>query len=352
MSVVLLLVVVSGCVFVLSSAFAAAAAKASRGAASKPATHVASPPVAAVSPAAAKPVQVAPKVPKPASKPKPASTTTPVVGNGKVPSYDTMSQPLLQKLFAQVTATPRVLYSFKKGSDGLLYWIESTAPPGWLDTIVAMRKSVVAALAHVSVAPNGVISRLDDARLSENEFKSVCRAVNQTTVSAIASISGDDTGFYGVCSSQNNTVPACGSGCLCMLTSKDYAGAGSKGWKQENITYLIHELSHAALSGPDEKVAHGLEFFRVQHILCTAAAKLGKSVYDPAWYAWDPATPGVREGLGSQIGTDRWWKIQQELIIKEKKHFDGANLVPGADPVISPAVTGVNITANSPGAMV
>ena len=349
MSVVLLLVVVSGCVFVLSSAFAAVAAKTSSGAASKPAATNASAPVAAVSPTA-KSSQATPKVPKPASKPKPASTTTLVVGNGKVPSYDTMTQPLLQQLFAQVTATPRVLYSFKKGSDGLLYWVESTAPPGWLDTIVAMRKSVVSALSHVSVAPNGTISRLDDARLSENEFKSVCKAVNQTTVSAVASISGDDTGFYGVCSSQNNTVPACGSGCLCMLTSKDYAGTGSKGWKQENITYLIHELSHAALAGPDEAVAHNLEFFRVQHILCTAAAKLGKSVYDPAWYAWDPATPGVREGLGSQVGTDKWWAIQKQLIVKEKKHFNGANLEVGADSVINPTITGVNITASSPGA--
>ena len=347
MPVVLMLVVVSGCALVLSSAFAAYASSTKSATLSGVSSPVASPVTVT---AAVKTAQAVPKTPAVAAKPPPPVLSNSKPGSGKVPVYDTMTQPLLQKLFAQVTATPRVMYSFKKGSDGLLYWIESTAPPGWLETIVSMRKSVVAALSNVTVAPNGTITRLDDTRLSENEFKSVCKAVNQKTVSSIASISGDDTGFYGVCSSQNNRVPACGAGCLCLLTSKDYAGVYSKGWKQENITYLIHELAHAALSGPDEAIAHNLEFFRVQHVLVTAATKLGKSVYDPAWYAWDPATPGVREGLGSQVGTDKWWAIQKQLIVKEKKRFNGARLEPGTDPVIPSSITGVNVTVGSPGA--
>ena len=302
--------------------------------------------------AAVKSAQATPKIPtpnKPVAKAKaPAQVPIPVpTGKTGVPTFDTMSQELVRKLFSQVTATPRVLYSFQKGSDGLLYWIESTAPPGWLETIVGMRRGMVAAMSKVPVAPNGTISRLDDKRISENEFKSICKVLNQKTVSSIASIDGGDTGFYGVCSSQNNRVPQCGAGCLCLLTSKDYTG--DKGWRKENITYLIHELAHAALSGPDEAVAHNIEFFRVQHILTTAAMAVGPGVYDPGWYRWDPSTPGVRDGLGSQIGTTPWWNIQKQILVNEKKHWT-PNLENGPDVVPPPDVTGVNISINSPGA--
>ena len=272
-----------------------------------------------------------------------------------VPSYDTMTQQLVRELFADAVPQPAATYDFKTagggggggGGDGLQYFVESDAPQGWLDTISALRTSLVPLLARVGVAPNGSISRLDDPRLSENEFLGVCRILNQTNVSGLVSISPQDTGYYACCQAANSAIPFGGSGCLCMLTRKDY---DARGWTQENVCYVLHELAHAAMAGPAEAVGHNLEFFRVLHVLTTAAISLGPAVYDPSWYNWSTTDPSIVACLGSLIGTDPWWAIEKRQLVDEGMHWNGPQLESGPDPVVDPAVTGVDITIASPGA--
>lgn len=278
----------------------------------------------------------------PASAPLPTLTLS-----GSVPSFDTMTEALYQQLFGYVVSSPAVGYSFQRGSDGLLYYIEDNAPNGWLDVIVNLRKSAVALLARVQVAPNGQISRLDDLRLSENEFQSICKVVNQRTVSALASIAPQDTGYAAECTATDSNAPMCGTGCIAVIASKDFTG---RKWTQQNITYVLHELSHAAMSAQGEYTGHNLEFFRVQHVLTTAAISLGPSVYNTAWYDWSTTDPAILSNLGSMIGDDAWWAIEKNQIIAQGMHWNGTALEKGKDPVFPTSITGVNITVHSPGA--
>lgn len=197
-------------------------------------------------------------------------------------------------------ATP---YAFVMGRDGLLYLMngDEPDPAGWLEVLVSLRASLLPALARVPIARDGTVRSPRDGRLTETEAARVERCLRGSNgYSGVHSVSFRDSG--------TPALTTCG-GAVCFLSSRDYH---SRGWRQENVLYVLHELAHVAMGAPAQERAHTLEFYRVYRVLSRAAEAMGKRVYDPAWYAW-----GVGENkhvIGAWAGTAEWYDVAESTL--------------------------------------
>lgn len=227
-------------------------------------------------------------------------------------------------------------YDFMRGSDGLLYLMNSDEhdPRGWLDVLVDMRAALLAMVPLIEVANDGEIRDVDDARLSKTEFTRLAEFANRKTYSSIHSASPKDV--VGGCA-----VTTC-SGRGVFLTSRDFLPP--KNWRKQNIVYLVHELGHVCMGGPGNREAHNLEFWRVLRVLTRTAIRA--DVYDEKWFEWK--IEQNREDIGAWLGTEKWWEFQKDVIIDQGFRINDSQLEPGEDFTVQDTGSDLLIPGNLP----
>jgi hypothetical protein len=209
-------------------------------------------------------------------------------------------------------------YRFVTARDGKKYLMNDDEPDaaGWLGVLSALRTSLLPALGIVPVAADGTVFSDDDGRLTETEFARVERVLRG---------SGGYSGVHSVSFADSGTPAVTTCGDVVFLSSVDFH---SRGWRQENVHYLLHELAHVATDPPDQKRAHTLEFYRVLRVLTRAAESLGKGVYDPAWYSWPiDGNVGVN---GAWNGSAAWYDVAKKTL-KGGYRWNDRKLEKGAD---------------------
>lgn len=217
----------------------------------------------------------------------------------------------------ETVRTSGTAYDFMRGSDGLLYLMNSDEhdPRGWLDVLVDMRAAVLAMIPLIPVANDGDIRDVDDTRLSKTEFDRLSAFASRKTYSSIHSASPKDV-------VGGSAVTTCG-GRGVFLTSRDFLPP--KNWRKQNIVYVVHELGHVCMGGPGNKEAHNLEFWRVLRVLTVAAIAAG--VYDEKWFSWK--VEDHREDIGAWLGTEKWWKFQKDVLVDQGFRVNDSHLEPG-----------------------
>lgn len=230
--------------------------------------------------------------------------------------------------------TPGGGYRFATARDGKKYLMndDETDATGWLDVLSTLRTSLLPVLGILRVADDGTVFSEDDDRLTETEFARVERVLRGSDgYSGVHSVSFADSG--------TPAVTTCGN--VVFLSSVDYH---SRGWRQENVHYLLHELAHVATDPPDQKRAHTLEFYRVLRVLTRAAESLGNGVYDPAWYSW-PVDGNVGVN-GAWNGSAEWYEVAKKTL-KGGCRWNDKKLEKGPDwylPGTGSYVTGAPLT--------
>jgi hypothetical protein len=209
-------------------------------------------------------------------------------------------------------------YSVLVGSDGMKYMMNDDEEDraGWLKVLVSLRASLLPALAVIPIARDGTVFSDSDGRMTETQFARVERVLRGA---------GGFSGIHSVSFSDSRTPALTTCGEVVFISSRDYH---LRGWRQENVHYLLHELAHVATDPPDQKTAHTLEFYRVFRILTRAAESLGKRVYDPGWYKW-PVEGNVGSN-GAWNGEKRWYEVAKKTL-KGGYRWNDRTLEKGAD---------------------
>lgn len=193
-------------------------------------------------------------------------------------------------------------YRWVGARDGLRYLMndDEADPAGWLEVLVRLRASLLPALGAIPIARDGTVFSASDGRLTATEFARVDRALRG---------SGGHSGVHSISLADSGTPAVTENGDTIFLSSKDYH---ARGWRQENVHYLLHELAHVATDPPDQRGAHTLEFFRVLRVLTRAAEARGKKVYDPEWYDWP--VDGNAGVIGAWNGDERWYEVAKKTL--------------------------------------
>ena len=276
-----------------------------------------------------------------ARPPAPGASTAPR-GNvvGFHPAADPGSELEDARACLETVDSSGTSYDFMRGSDGLLYLMNSDEPDprGWLDVLVDMRAALLAMVPLIAVANDGEIRDVDDARLSKTEFGRLEEFANRKKYSGIHSASSRDV-------VGGSAVTACG-GRGVFMTSRDFYPP--KNWRKQNVVYLAHELAHVCMGGPGNKEAHALEFWRVLRVLTVAAIAAG--VYDEKWFEWP--VEQHRENIGAWLGTEKWWELEKDVLVNQGFRVNDSQLEPGEDFVVPDTGSDLLVPPNSapPGA--
>ena len=205
-----------------------------------------------------------------------------------------------------------------KGSDGRAYWIYSQEKgrKQFVEKVLVPLNGIMLKVVddmRAYIKPDGAITSMDDEKsISKTEYDRLAALFSNPNKSFIGGYSEEISG-----GTAGVTPPGAGAVFLC---SSEFH---SKGWTQQLFGYLAHEVTHAAMGGLPQNVAHQAEFFRLFRALSLSAVRLGAWRLD--WVSWDWSSENNNYSRWGYVGA----LSQKEKETLKGWHWDGDVLKKG-----------------------